>query len=69
MPAPLPTEVTVEAMSGDPLAVFREHCLKALEKDDDCLTQFHSEEKIKRVLGSADSLPKLLTTLQKMRVI
>ena len=68
VPVLVPTKVTVEPVDGDSLTVFREHFAKALEKDDDSLTQFHTEEKIKSVVSSADSLPKLLATLHKMRV-
>ena len=68
MPVLVPTKVTVEPVAGDSLAVFREHFASALEKDDDSLTQFHTEEKIKSVISSADSLPKLLKTLHKMRI-
>ncbi len=68
MPALVPAEVTLEPVSGDPLAIFRDAFLKALEKDDDSLTQFHSTEQIKDLLSSADSLSKLLSTLHRMRV-
>ncbi|SRR6266436_388699 len=68
MPVRVPTKITMEAIEGDPLAIFREHLTRSLEKDDDSLTQFHSQEKIKGVLSSAASLPKLLTTLHRMHV-
>jgi hypothetical protein len=64
----IPVRITVERLAGDPLQLFREQFAKALEKDDDCLTQFHSEEKIKAILDGADSLAKLTKTLHKMRV-
>src|SRR5262245_36701674 len=44
MPVLVPTSVTVEPADGDALAVFRDHFTKALEKDDDILTQSHTKE-------------------------
>ncbi|HZR21505.1 MAG TPA: hypothetical protein VFE51_29760 [Verrucomicrobiae bacterium] len=64
----VPVRITVESLAGDPLQLFREQFAKALEKDDDCLTQFHSEEKIRAVLNGTESLVKLTKTLHKMRV-
>ena len=64
----VPARVSVEKVAGDPLQLFREQFAKALEKDDDCLTQFHSEEKIKAILNGADSLAKLTKALHEMRV-
>lgn len=64
----IPVRIVIEAIGDDPIAVFREHFLVALAKDDDCLTQFHSAERIKRVLGSTDSIPRLMAALHKMGV-
>jgi hypothetical protein len=64
----LPAKVNLEPWLGDPLIAFREQFEKALESDDDSLTQFHSEEKLRKLLTKADSLPKLLSALHKLRV-
>ncbi len=60
--------IMLERADGDPLTVFRAHFAKALENNDDSLTQFHSSDKLAAVINGAVSLPKLLTTLHKMRV-
>lgn len=64
----VPVRIAVEGVAGDPLQVFRGQFAQALENDDDCLTQFHSEEKIRAILDSSASLPKLTQTLHRMRV-
>lgn len=65
---PRPVHINVELMEGDGLSIFREHFLRALSLDDDCLSQFHSKEKIGAIVRETTPLSKLMARLAKMRV-
>lgn len=60
--------VVVKEVTGDALTVFRECFSEALDKDCDCLTQFHSRKKIDRVLNDATSLPTLIEHLHRIGI-
>ena len=66
--AQIPVGIIVEEVPGDPLQVFREQFTRALEKDDDALTQVQSADRIKAALNASESLPKLTQALHRMRV-